>query len=75
VIELAYFEGLSSAQIAERLGIPTGTVKSRMARALTTLRATLARAPDSPPDLLPESPPDPRADPPRDPSRSPRGEP
>jgi RNA polymerase sigma-70 factor, ECF subfamily len=38
VIELGYFDGLSSSQIAERLDIPVGTVKSRMARALSTLR-------------------------------------
>lgn len=42
VIELAYFEGLTSSQIAERLAIPVGTVKSRMARALSTLREGLA---------------------------------
>jgi RNA polymerase sigma-70 factor (ECF subfamily) len=45
VIELAYFEGLSSAQIAERLSIPTGTVKSRMARALQSLRTSLGQEP------------------------------
>jgi RNA polymerase sigma-70 factor, ECF subfamily len=39
VIELAYFEGLSSSQIAETLCIPVGTVKSRVARALEALRA------------------------------------
>jgi len=41
VLELAYFEGLSSTEMAERLGIPVGTVKSRMARALGTLREAL----------------------------------
>jgi RNA polymerase sigma-70 factor (ECF subfamily) len=41
VIELAYFEGLSSSEIALRLGIPIGTVKSRTARALTSLREGL----------------------------------
>jgi RNA polymerase sigma-70 factor (ECF subfamily) len=41
VIDLAYFEGLSSSEIAERLGIPIGTVKSRMARAIAALRAGL----------------------------------
>jgi RNA polymerase sigma-70 factor, ECF subfamily len=41
IIELAYFDGLSSGQIAERLDIPVGTVKSRMARALSTLREGL----------------------------------
>lgn len=48
VIELAYFEGLSSAQIALRLHIPAGTVKSRMARALSTLREDLGAEGGSP---------------------------
>ena len=38
VIDLAYFEGLSAAEISLRLGIPCGTVKSRLARAMTLLR-------------------------------------
>jgi RNA polymerase sigma-70 factor (ECF subfamily) len=42
VIELAYFEGLSFSDIARRLSIPVGTVKSRMARALHLLRERLA---------------------------------
>ena len=41
VIELAYFEGLSSSEISQRLRIPVGTVKSRMARALDNLRQSL----------------------------------
>jgi RNA polymerase sigma-70 factor (ECF subfamily) len=41
VLDLAYFEGLSSSEIAGRLGIPIGTVKSRMARALRALRDAL----------------------------------
>jgi RNA polymerase sigma-70 factor, ECF subfamily len=41
VIELAYFDGLSSSEIASKLGIPIGTVKSRTARALGQLRAGL----------------------------------
>lgn len=43
-LELCYFEGLSSPEIAERLGLPLGTVKSRIAAALQRLR-TLLNAP------------------------------
>lgn len=42
VLELAYFEGLSSSEIAARLQMPIGTVKSRMARALGLLREAMA---------------------------------
>lgn len=42
VLLLGYFEGLSSSEIAERIGIPTGTVKSRVAAALATLRQALS---------------------------------
>ena len=38
VVELAYFEGLSCSQIAERIAIPIGTVKSRLAAGLRNLR-------------------------------------
>ena len=38
VLELAYFEGLSCSEIAARLALPVGTVKSRLARALSQLR-------------------------------------
>ena len=42
VVDLAYFDGLSSSEIAARLQIPIGTVKSRMARALGLLREALS---------------------------------
>jgi RNA polymerase sigma-70 factor (ECF subfamily) len=42
VLELGYFEGLSSTEIAARLDIPVGTVKSRVAAALQRLRALLS---------------------------------
>jgi RNA polymerase sigma-70 factor (ECF subfamily) len=42
VVVLGYFEGLSSSEIATQLGIPVGTVKSRVAAALARLRATYA---------------------------------
>jgi RNA polymerase sigma-70 factor, ECF subfamily len=47
VIELAYFEGLSCSEIASQIAVPIGTVKSRMAAAMTKLRDTLSY-PESP---------------------------
>jgi RNA polymerase sigma-70 factor, ECF subfamily len=44
VLELAYFEGLSCTEIAERVAIPVGTVKSRIAAGLDRLRAGLVFA-------------------------------
>ena len=45
-LELAYFEGFSQSQIAERLGLPLGTVKSDVRRALLKLRALLGEVGD-----------------------------
>jgi RNA polymerase sigma-70 factor, ECF subfamily len=41
VLELAYFEGLSCTEIAARVAIPVGTVKSRIAAGLDRLRSRL----------------------------------
>ncbi len=41
VLELGYFRGLSSQEIADSLGIPIGTVKSRVGAALGQLRRAL----------------------------------
>ncbi|MEW5992204.1 MAG: sigma-70 family RNA polymerase sigma factor [Chloroflexota bacterium] len=46
VVVLAYDQALSQSEIAARLGMPIGTVKSRTRRALARLRAHLADVPD-----------------------------
>jgi RNA polymerase sigma-70 factor (ECF subfamily) len=46
VLVLAYDEDLSQSQIAVRLGLPIGTVKSRTRRAMAVLRARLVEIPE-----------------------------
>lgn len=41
VLRLAHAEGLTQSQIAQRLGLPLGTVKTRMFHGLRALRAAL----------------------------------
>jgi RNA polymerase sigma-70 factor (ECF subfamily) len=46
VVRLAYFHGLTHSAIAQRLGIPVGTVKTRLRLAFDKLRPALASMKD-----------------------------
>jgi RNA polymerase sigma-70 factor, ECF subfamily len=48
VVVLHYFLGMPLTEVAASLGIPSGTVKSRLHRALSEMRATVASEPASP---------------------------
>jgi RNA polymerase sigma-70 factor (ECF subfamily) len=45
LVRMAYFDQLTQKEIAERLGLPLGTVKSRTFHALKELRGLLQEVP------------------------------
>ena len=45
-LELAYYGGFSQSELAERLGQPLGTIKSRMFGGLSRMRELLGRTGD-----------------------------
>lgn len=55
VVVLRYFAGLTERQTAEALGVPPGTVKSRLSRSLAALSAD-AHLTDLRPDFTPDAP-------------------
>ena len=61
VVVLAYDQALSQSEIADRLEMPIGTVKSRTRRALARLRSRLADVPDLRPGGPSSEPPPPPA--------------
>ena len=53
MVRLSHFEELSHAEIAERLGVPVGTVKSRSFRAHRRLAGLLGHLREDPPEPTP----------------------
>jgi RNA polymerase sigma-70 factor (ECF subfamily) len=49
-LELAFFQGLTHVEVADRLDIPLGTAKTRIRRALLRLRDVLADSEAGPPE-------------------------
>jgi RNA polymerase sigma-70 factor (ECF subfamily) len=48
VVEMVYFQGLSHTEVADRLAIPVGTIKSRLRLAMDRLRGILVGPENSP---------------------------
>lgn len=54
LIDLAYFEGLSHTEIADRLTVPLGTVKTHMRRVMRLMRHAIAEQPARPFEWSPD---------------------
>jgi RNA polymerase sigma-70 factor (ECF subfamily) len=52
ILELHYWEQLTTSQMADALGIPIGTARGRLQRARTRLEDTMQRLAESPQDLV-----------------------
>ena len=55
MVRLSHFEGLSHPEIADRLGVPVGTVKSRSFRAHRRLAGLLGHLREDPPEPTPST--------------------
>ncbi len=53
IVVLHYFLGMPLTEVASTLGIPTGTVKSRLHRALSEMRIAIVNGTPSPRDVDP----------------------
>lgn len=55
-IQLAYYEGLTHSEIADRLDVPLGTAKTQLRRGMQTLRTAMDDGPRRPFQWRPSSP-------------------
>jgi len=54
VLVMTHYVGMSAPEVSQMLGIPVGTVYSRLHRGIRAMRGALSAAPQVPPDALVE---------------------